>query len=850
MFGEYSEAQHPHARSAPTTWICSIAISGSFRQNDIRDGCVMLSDFWGVLTVVDETLNSADTLPAASGPKDGVLVAGTMLGDYRIVELIGAGGMGAVYRAEHVMMANKEYAVKVVAERLAHDSGFLARFVDEGRAMADLRHPHIVSVHNVGRDKPSGRYFMAMDLVHGPNGAPRDLHAELESRPDNRLPESAAIKWLTQIADALACAHDQGIVHRDIKPSNILLDERGDVCLTDFGLAKAIGNEALVSQIHQTMEQTLNSADTLQPHEQATRGSNSSVLGTYDYMAPEQRACEQRACGKIDARTDIYAFGVLMYRVLTGKRPVGMAAPPSKAVPGISRKWDAVVARCLQDDPTARYASAAALLIDLKAIASRGSGGGLLRSSAALLLLAGAVAAVLWQVGVFDEQEARQPDPTVHYITNDPPTDTPVEPEPDPIPQPASVTRQEVVLLQTNADRLWELVKDVEPGQGLGDLLRAADTTRTNAEKFFKLPDWSNALENYAQLQTQCQTIAELDAARSVAGKQRTVAATARKAAQATLASDDAGKEWRLAEASMQLAAEQFGNGKFSDATDTWATACGQYKTAQTVAEAVQRAAEIMQAAQASQTQCNAVTEARNAARLRMVHTDAPVLWGEFEALRKEAQNQHNKGERARDAGEFREAEQKWDAAMTKLVEAGTEAKRVREGRAAAARAAVKLRGTVVKAAQDAHNSAVDRDAPALWKEFEALRRIAQTQHDRSETVKDEKEFRKAEASWKVAAAMLAEADRKATPIREARTAEVAAIKQRTTVLAAARAAQRAGVHRAAPKLWEEFEKLLNLARARYSEGVNTGDAEKFRQAEQTWKDAAAKLAQARARRQ
>jgi Leucine-rich repeat (LRR) protein/tRNA A-37 threonylcarbamoyl transferase component Bud32 len=356
--------------------------------------------------VVDDTLNSADTVLGPSGSEDSELPAGTMLGDYRIVERIGAGGMGAVYRAEHVLMADKEYAVKVVAERLAHDSGFLARFVDEGRAMADLQHPHIVSVHNVGRAKSSGRYFMAMDLVPGPDGAPRDLHAELEDRDGGRLPQPVALKWLTQIADALRCAHDQGIVHRDIKPSNILLDERGDVRLTDFGLAKAIGNETLLSQIHQTTQQTLNSARTLQPHERSPHGSSSSsVLGTYDYMAPEQRAG-----GTIDARTDIYAFGVLMYRVLTGKRPTFGSLPPSKVVPGLSRKWDAVVACCMQDDPAARYSSAKELLADLKAIAPSGARRSPLCVAAGGLAIVCMTCAALWLAGLL-AVDVREPAP-------------------------------------------------------------------------------------------------------------------------------------------------------------------------------------------------------------------------------------------------------------------------------------------------------------------------------------------------------------------------------------------------------------------------------------------------------
>jgi len=246
-------------------------------------------------------------------------------GDYRIVEEIGSGGMGRVYRARHVHL-KKDFAVKILPEELAGDKSFVARFYDEARVMSDLQHSGIVEVHNMSCQ--DGVYFLAMDYVTGPEGEPLTLHDRLRAQDDARLPENDVRKWAAQIAEALAYAHKRGVVHRDIKPANIMIDSDGNARLTDFGLAKAIGNEFIISQIHETMQRTLSDEKTHPPtdsppsqdtlSDQPTtppgvdgdkpRSSGTSILGTYDYMAPEQRG----EGGTIDQRTDIYSFGVLL----------------------------------------------------------------------------------------------------------------------------------------------------------------------------------------------------------------------------------------------------------------------------------------------------------------------------------------------------------------------------------------------------------------------------------------------------------------------------------------------------------------------------------------------------------
>ena len=298
---------------------------------------------------------------------------GRQLGDYRLIELIGSGGMGSVYRAEHVLL-EKSYALKVLPAELSDDDGFVARFRDEARVMAELRHPGIVEVHTMGCQ--DGIYYLVMDCVVGPQNVPMSLRDHLHGLPDGRLAEEQVAAWALQVADALAYAHQRGVVHRDIKPGNILIEAEGRVCLTDFGLAKAIGNEFILSQVHQSLQNSLS--------DERTRASGSSqdadraldvvggaaggkegsgILGTYDYMAPEQRG--QLDAG-IDPRTDVYAMGVLLYRMLTGRIPGRFAKMPSTIVEGLSNRWDAIILRCLQESPDDRYADITALAAEMR----------------------------------------------------------------------------------------------------------------------------------------------------------------------------------------------------------------------------------------------------------------------------------------------------------------------------------------------------------------------------------------------------------------------------------------------------------------------------------------------------
>ncbi len=332
---------------------------------------------------------------------------GQQFGDYRIVKPIGRGGQGEVYLAEHVRL-RKRYALKVLPETLVSDAGFVHRFHDEARVMAELRHPHIVQVHYLGQD--GDVYFLVMDYITGPDGTGLNLREYLKTQPDGRLTETHALHWAIQITQALSYAHERGVVHRDLKPANILVDESGDTMLTDFGLAKVLGNEFIQSRVHGTMDvslgdqrtlgptpadralDSLDVAETLRPAEAHGSERASGVLGTYDYMSPEQR---QGGQVEVDHRTDIYAFGLILYEMLAGELPRGVARPLRQAVPGLPREWDAIVARCTEKAPADRYPSAKALAAALEAIGRPSRRGFMLVGAAVLVVLAGIVGSLL-----------------------------------------------------------------------------------------------------------------------------------------------------------------------------------------------------------------------------------------------------------------------------------------------------------------------------------------------------------------------------------------------------------------------------------------------------------------------
>jgi serine/threonine protein kinase len=260
---------------------------------------------------------------------------GKTVGQYQIIEQIGAGGMATIFKAYQPSI-DRYVAVKILPSQLAEDENFVKRFAHEARAIAALEHPHILPVHDFGTDGDLN--YMVMRYVKG---------GTLTNVMGKPVPDDRIVQIVGDVAKALAYAHDRGVVHRDIKPSNILIDERGEVLLTDFGIAKMVEGS-------QSTQLT----------------AAGSVLGTPAYMAPEQ------AQGKaVDGRSDIYSLGVVLYELLTGRPPYEAETPfavvlmhindplppPRSANPDISEPLERVVLKAMAKDPDQRFETAGAM---------------------------------------------------------------------------------------------------------------------------------------------------------------------------------------------------------------------------------------------------------------------------------------------------------------------------------------------------------------------------------------------------------------------------------------------------------------------------------------------------------
>ncbi len=249
-----------------------------------------------------------------------------------ILELLGQGGMGVVYKARQPNL-DRLVALKLLPADSARDAAFAERFAREARALARLNHPNVVAVHDFGQIQ--GLCYLLMEYVDGANLRQVELQG--------RLTAKEALRIVPDICEALQYAHDQGIVHRDIKPENILLDKGGRVKIADFGLAKLLGKG--------DRDRTLT--------------AERQVMGTPHYMAPEQveRPLE------VDHRADIYSLGVVFYEMLTGELPLGKFAPPSQKVQ-VDVRLDEVVLRALVKEPERRYQHASEVKSDVETIAT------------------------------------------------------------------------------------------------------------------------------------------------------------------------------------------------------------------------------------------------------------------------------------------------------------------------------------------------------------------------------------------------------------------------------------------------------------------------------------------------
>jgi serine/threonine protein kinase/ankyrin repeat protein len=262
---------------------------------------------------------------------------------FEILELLGKGGMGAVYKARQYSL-NRLVAIKVLPPQVGSDPAFAERFAREARSLAMLSHQNIVAVHDFGQaksdrveetGKSNGQelYYFVMEYVDGAN-----LRQLMQQ---GRLTQMEAMAIVPQICEALQFAHEEGIVHRDIKPENILVDKRGRVKIADFGLAKLLRV--------QPIDVTLTAAD--------------QVMGTWHYMAPEQ----MERPTDVDHRADLYSLGVVFYEMLTGRLPLGHFEPPSSRA-SVDVRLDQVVMRALEREPERRYQLASDMRTDVEAI--------------------------------------------------------------------------------------------------------------------------------------------------------------------------------------------------------------------------------------------------------------------------------------------------------------------------------------------------------------------------------------------------------------------------------------------------------------------------------------------------
>lgn len=260
-----------------------------------------------------------------------------VLPGYQVIDLLGRGGMGAVYRALQPNL-DRDVAIKILPLELASGGGgqhFTERFKQEAKSMARLSHPGIVQVHDFGEAEAVGGEFLyfVMEFVEG-----RNILQYLREEGGRLEPEHAH-SIVCHVLDALGFAHQHGVIHRDIKPANIMLDQYGRVKVADFGLAKSTGQETDLT-------------------------ASNMAMGTPDFIAPE--ALESGR--EVDARADLYSVGAMFYQLLTGKVPRGVFQAATELVPGLDSRYDAIIMRALQHAPESRYQDAAEFRAELDRI--------------------------------------------------------------------------------------------------------------------------------------------------------------------------------------------------------------------------------------------------------------------------------------------------------------------------------------------------------------------------------------------------------------------------------------------------------------------------------------------------
>src|SRR6186713_2218260 len=306
---------------------------------------------------------------------------------YRVLESLGAGGMGIVYKAEDVRLA-RAVALKFLPPDRAHDQQTLERFLREARTASALNHPNICTIYEI--DEHEGAHFIAMELLEG-----QPLDRMIDGRP---LSMARLLNLAVQIADGIDAAHTLGILHRDIKPANIFVTSRGQAKILDFGLAKLTGDSA--SSMRSGMSQ-------LETELLTTR--KGVALGTVAYMSPEQARGEE-----LDVRSDLFSFGVVLYEMATGERSFqGTTSAvvfdailnrepraPIELNANVPVALERVIARCLQKDRNLRYQTASAIREDLQQVRRDRESGTVSTTRSAAGVVPAASSGTSWPSGV------------------------------------------------------------------------------------------------------------------------------------------------------------------------------------------------------------------------------------------------------------------------------------------------------------------------------------------------------------------------------------------------------------------------------------------------------------------